>query len=420
MAMKILYLINSSKMGGAEKHALDLACGMVQKGHEVWTVLPGGNKFKIQNSKLGAVEKENSLIGDYQKCGIKLIFDSPKLDIDPFFIWRVVRILRREKIQIVHTHQLKITVNGIIAAYLARVPVRIAHIHDTILQWEIPLWKKIPDVIINTLVTNLFATHAIALTSQVKEWLVKGEKINSKKIVIIPNGVEVEKFETRNSKLETNSNVQNSKFKTGKPRSCFLKEKLKLPPETILIGSLGRLTVEKGHIYFIEAIPKILSILQYPPIPSNTLHFVLIGDGKERAKLEQKARELNVQNYITFLGFQPEEDKPKILQSLDIFVFPSIREGFGLAMVEAMAAGLPIVAADLPKALREVASHEEVLFFEPKNSNDLAQKVVKLIENPDFRKSLGERAQKRAQDYSMEKFWQNYDKLYRDALLQIL
>lgn len=360
---------------------------------------------KLENELLVDDEKTSStnrglMAERYQETGVCVIEDSPKLDIDPAFIWRMIKLFRQEKIDVVHTHQLKTTVNGILAAALAGVPRRIAHIHDTILQWEIPWYKKLINVAVNTTVCNLFATDVIALTVQVKEWLVNGERIKSEKLRIIPNGIDVARF-----------------ARPGLANGFFLRKKLGLTNETVLVGSLGRLTIEKGHIYLIEAVPIIkLRIkdqrakLQFK---DQNLHFVLVGEGNQRGLLESRMKELNIEDQVTLLGFQPEEDKPKILWDLDIFVFPSIREGFGIAMLEAMAAGLPVVASDLPKALREIASDSEVIFFEPRNPKSLADKVVELINNPDLRKKLASNAQIKTQAYSLPKLWDNYEKLYQ-------
>jgi len=444
--MKICYVLNSGDPGGVEQHVLDLTRGMVARGHNVYVVCPWGEM----------VEK-------YFDAGAEVHIDSPKIDIDPFYIFRLIRFLKKTKPDVFHVHMLKTVGNGLVASkifelasFLTRgealrsssrteagqgpaatsvvalppekaekdpqlqrkeralkgatsrcgsAVATVAHIHTPLPEWQIPWWKKKIDIIFNRIVTNWAADVVMALTESRKRVKIEGEGIDPKKIVVIPNGVETE-FGSRNSEI-------------GKE----YRRKLGIDTEAVLVGTLSRLTVEKGVCYLIEALPR---------IADSDLRFALLigGSGELKDDLEKRAGSLTSEvsanltsevkepmllPRIEFLGFVPEAEKWDYLSALDIFVFPSLAEGFGISLIEAMAAGCACLASDL-EVLQEVGG-DAVEFFETKNPEDLAQKLSGLIEDNERREELSLRAQERVEkEYSLEKFLNRYEELYEELL----
>lgn len=367
--MKIYYVIYSGQIGGAEQHYLDLASSMVGRGHEVTSLMP-----------------EGPIAGKSREMGIKVINIYPKLDIDPVFIYQALKIFRQNKPDVVHTLQLKTNVNGLIAASLARVPIKVGHLLGSLIDWEVPIWKTIPNVIANSLVMNLCATYVMALSPAVARTLHEKEKILTSKIRVIPASIDVESFRS-----STNKNL--------------IRTKLGLDSKVILVGSVGRLTVEKGHKYFVEAAPIIHKLIP-------RAHLVLVGDGKERANLENLIKKLKVSSFVHLLGIQSEENKKSILKELDLFVFPSIREGFGIAMVEAMAAETAVVASGLPE-IKSVVGQSDAVFFNPRDSKDLAQKISSTVSDKVLRDKLIVNAYKRVKSsYSHQTLTNKYEDLY--------
>ena len=352
-----------------EVHLLNLVEGMVGKGHQVFVVCPWGEMVK-----------------KYFKAGAEVCVDRPQIDLDPLYIFRLLKFIRRNKIDVLHVHQLKTVINGLMAGKIAGVPLKVAHIHTPLSQWQISPFKKKINIFVNRIVTNLCADKVIALTEATGKERVEGEGINPEKIVVIPNGVDLRNFQF----------------------SIFNFQKTK---EKLAVGTFGRLTVEKGHSIFIDAVKVInnLTIQQF-----NNLHFVIVGDGELRPDLEKQVKDLGLENKVTFFGFVPEDKKIEVYSSFDIFVFPSLAEGFGIVLIEAMASGLPCVVSDLPD-FREVTDDGCcALLFKSADSADLAEKISRLIEDGDLRRCLGQKARKRVEEkYSMEKFVENYDRLYQ-------
>lgn len=377
--MKIVYVSNSGQPGGVEQHVLDLVRGMVAKGHQVYVVCPTGPMAEA-----------------YYDAGAKIKFDVPALDIDPLYIFRLVLFLREIEPDIFHAHQLKTVVNGLIAAKLAGCPAKVVHIHTPLSEWPIPDWKKRIDIFINREVTNRWADAVLALTKATERERIRGEEIRPEKIAVIPNGLEIAEFRIENQEL----------------RGKEFRRKLEIPENTVLIGMLGRLTIEKGHRFLIEALPLLSSQFS---IHNSRFLVVIAGDGELRPQLETRAIGLGVADRVKFLGFIPEAEKVDFLSALDIFAFPSLAEGFGIALIEAMAAGCCCLAADLP-VLTEVGG-KAIATFRKGDSEDLADKISQLITYSGRRDALREQARERVErEFSLEKFWERYETLYQHLI----
>ena len=457
--MKIVYVLNSGRPGGVEQHVLDLVRGMVRKDHEVFVVCPWGEMVEY-----------------YFEAGAAVRIDKPRFDIDPFYIFRLVKFLKGVKPDVFHVHQLKTVVNGLIAAKLCRlgkgpnsskfgsrarlwgslepgpgtsepnsfpsVPAIIAHIHTPLSEWQVPEWKKRINIFVNRLVTNWAAGAVLALTKTTREVRIREEGIDPEKVVVIPNGVDAAGCVTRYA-------LRGSEFRKN----------LGISDDVVLVGTLSRLTVEKGIGVLVETIPLVTSYLpalsgvEGLPVTS----YVIGGSGELRETLEQQAQDLGLvvighsgarsasdeaiesqetlspplrrvqsdkevssrlrqeADSVCFLGFVPDEEKFAYLSALDIFVFPSLAEGFGISLIEAMACGCACLVSDLP-VLREVGGRA-VETFKAGDAEDLAGRLVEMINDPERRKSLGDAGKKRVEkEFTMEKFWKRYEELYEGLI----
>ena len=170
----------------------------------------------------------------------------------------------------------------------------------------------------------------------------------SKKISLIENGVNLERF-------QVNGNGEN------------LRKEFGIDMTHKIIGSVGRLTEEKGHTYFLKAAKKILDL-------NNNCFFMIIGDGELRKKLEDEAKDLGINKRIIFTG--KRTDIPELLSVMDIFVLPSLTEGQPMALLEAMAAKKPVIATtvgDIPKILK---NGELGILAPPCNPAVIAEKTL--------------------------------------------
>ena len=177
-----------------------------------------------------------------------------------------------------------------------------------------------------------------------------------------------------------------------------------------MIGTFGRFSVEKGFSVLLKGFDQFLKNFKEQP-PENWPRLVVGGVGELQEPLKALTVKLDIARFVTFTGLVLEESKAEFLHELDIYVCPSLAEGFGIALVEAMAAGLPCLSSDLT-VLKEVGG-DTVDFFKAGDPGDLSAKLYELWKDPVLRTRLGETAGDRAaKNFTLEKFWNEYQKLY--------
>lgn len=355
--IKIIHIITSLNFGGAERMLLDLARGFSSEFFEI---------------KVVTVVRGGSLEEDFKETGIEVRVFEKRGKVGLGVIWKLWRFLRHEKPDIVHTHLFGGDTWGRIAAILARVPVIISTEHNTNFDegWVKRKLKKF---------LSLFTKKIVAVSEAVKNYSVSRDKIKEKKIAIIANGINLDKF-------------------SGIPEKEFGD-----PP---VIGVVGRLEEQKGHKYLFEAL-NLIKIIPWK--------LWVVGDGSKKNELERLAKDLNLRERIIFLGAR--KNIPEILSGIDIFAFPSLWEGLGLAALEAAAAGKPIVASRVGGIPEIISDGETGILVEPKNVKSLADGLERVLLGKIDAKEMGARAKKMVQEkFGAEKMAEAYDKLYKELL----
>lgn len=378
--MRILYTLNSADPGGMEEHVLGLVGGMVGLGHEVFVWCPWGPKSN-----------------EYKQAGAKVTNTKIVLDIDPVYIFALAKFLKKEKIQVLHAHELKAVANSLIAGFIAGVNVRISHTHTPISEWKIQNFKKVVNLIFYKISVNLLATKEIALTESRKRVKMK-EGIREGKLEVLPNGIDWNRFTI-----------------TGNAKSQYREEifdEYKIEKDSFIFGNLGRISEEKGIFILIEAF---LKFLQFSGVAKNRTHLLIAGGGPLEKGVLEKIADLGLEKKVSVTGRFSDEDKIKFLSSFDCFIFPSLAEGFGIVLLEAMAFSLPVICSDL-EVLQEIGG-STVMFFETGNPHDLAEKMYGIYSRRDNLENLEVAARKRVEElYSIERFIRAYEDLYTSLL----
>jgi glycosyltransferase involved in cell wall biosynthesis len=310
---------------------------------------------------------------------------SPLLDLRAF--WELFRLCRREKFDIVNTHTSKGGFLGRIAARLAGVPLVIHTAHGY-------AFNEVDSKLTALFYTYLekFAAYSCDLVISVNEEerliAIQKKVVSPDKIVTVLNGINVSKFE---NVVPTDS----------------LRRELDPSGEAILIGATGRLTPQKGFTYLIRAMPFILEAYPHARV-------MFVGDGLLEAQLKSLAGELGIADQCQFLGFR--EDVPELLACFDIFVLPSLWEGLSISLLEAMAAGKPLVTTNI-KGNREVIDDGvDGLLVNPADPVALADAATKLIRDEERARAMGERAkQKIKESFSEEVMVERTLELYASA-----
>ncbi len=391
--IKVLHTITRFDQGGSAQVVFLTLLGL--KKQNFVPVFLTGLSLESQMKEKELTATENN-IQQLKSEDIKFI-QSPFLvrriniikDLEALFdMWRVIK---KNNPLIVHTHSSKAGLLGRLAAKLAGVPIIVHSPHGHVFVGYFgPIKTKI-FIILERLASRI-TDKIIALTQREKEDHIRLRIGSEDTFVIIHSGVELNKF--KEMPLIEGQN---------------LRKNLGLPEDALIIGTSGRLEPVKGPEFLIKAANRIIS--QYP----NTF-FLFVGDGSLRRDLEKKALDLGIEKNIVFLGWR--NDVSKIISIYDIFVLPSLNEGMGRVLVEAMALGKPIVASNAG-GIPDLITHGKTGFLvPPKNSKELAKYIQILLENKEKRVKMGLAGKKMALNFSKEIMVSKTVELYQHLMIQ--
>ena len=254
--------------------------------------------------------------------------------------------------------------------------------------YDFPNESKVKKRIIEKNLKNYtaIASTSYCMAEETKKYL----ENKSKEIFITPFGVDIEKFKNLNTEKRENE---------------------------ITIGIVKTLTEKYGIEYLIKAIKELENILDIENYKK--IRLLIYGKGELKNKLEDLTKELQIEDKVIFKGYISNEDVPKALNEMDIFVVPSIldSESFGVAAVEAMACEVPVIVSDAD-GLKEVVVNNETGFVIPKRSSkEIANKIKILIENSDTVKKFKKNARERVLKlYDWNKNVDNMIKIYKELL----
>ncbi|BFM39377.1 glycosyltransferase family 4 protein [Synechocystis sp. LKSZ1] len=285
---------------------------------------------------------------------------SPFKDWQAF--WDIVAILKKEKIDIVHTHSSKAGILGRLAANYCKIPV-VHTIHGFPFHDFMPPWKKQLFITIEKKIAQKTNFLITVCELNRKEALQLGI-VNQDNAQTIYSGIDFDKLDQT---FDYNS----------------LKQELNIIPETKIITMVGRLDKQKAPYYLITAFAQVLE-----KFPDTIL--LLVGEGELEESLRNQIKALNIELNVKFLGSR--DDVPVILNITNIFALSSLWEGLGRAMTEAMLMGIPVVVPNI-YGIPEIVHHNETgLLFEAKDTDQLANHLVFLLNNPQECQRLGKNA----------------------------
>jgi len=352
---RIAYLVQGLGTGGLERVVLHLACEMVRRGHEVM---------------ICCYDRRGNLADEAEQGGAHVEVVPRKAGVDLGYVWRLARWFRRHRPDVLHMHNETALFYGTLAGKLARVPCLIYTEHDGVFPRSLAArWAN------RTLVRWL--TQAVAVSQAVRDLWCRHDGIDPAWVTVIPNGVP-----DIGEPVGGQSRCENGRFR---------------------IGCVSRLNREKGVDILIEAFARV-----HKQAPEAEL--VLVGDGVERTALGKQAAGLGVAEHVQFLGTR--DDVPALLATFDVFVLPSRTEGLPMALLEAMAAGLPIVATAVGGVPQAIRHRETGLLVPAEKPEALAESLMSLFGNTTLRQSLGHAARRRfLEEYEVSHMTEAYERL---------
>ena len=374
---RLLFVGTQMEVGGSQVNLLTHARWFHQQGHEVSAVFfydkqglhdswQEANDFPIINLHAwqpgeGALRNLPALLGGLQQ---------------------LYHLMRRQQPQVVETFTPDSNLLGLPLAWLAGVPARIAT-HRAFIDNRPGWYPRLHGLLINSGI----ASALIAVSQQVRQMAIVKEGVRPERVQVILNGVEILEAEQPTALVRQK-----------------VRQELGLPPECPLLLTVGRLTEQKGHSYLIKAVPSVLA--QHPGAV-----FAFAGEGPLQAELADLAGQLGVSKSVRFLGLR--QDVRRLLQAADAFVLPSLWEGMSMALLEAMAEGLAVVASDVEGIGDLMEPEVDGLVVPPRDPAALAAAVIGLLDDTELRRSLGQAArQKVADDFSVEAMCRCYAEVF--------
>lgn len=363
--LRVLHIVNTMCIGGLQR-VVETLCEATNPDRFEVSVLCLG--------QVGDIGKEMRARG-FRVDGLP---DSDPDEPDRLAPLKVFKYLKQYPADVVHTHNTQAMMEGIAPAFGARVPVRIHTDHAR-------LYPDRTAYILAERYLSHLTTKVVAVSDHTAEELRTHQKISDRKLVTIPNGIDASAY-------------------VGQFDVAAKKRELGLPENGPVIGLAARLAEQKGLIHLLEAMPVLQS--RFPD-----LHLLIAGEGELEASLKQSAVELGVDGQTHFLG--PRRDVPELYAAMDLFMLPSYWEGLPMAILEAMAAGLPVVGCDVGGVATAVRPGINGLLVEPGRPDDLAEATTELLLDPNRMTQFGEAASKIFQEtFSAEPMARAYERLY--------
>ncbi|MHC5060999.1 MAG: glycosyltransferase [Planctomycetota bacterium] len=348
--LRVLQIFGRPEMGGTENQLL------------LFLQRYDRNKFVVDVACLGGTE--GSLRDKYLATSTRLITCKWSSYVIPFF-WRLLKLLRQQRYDVIHARMAEVSGAAILAARLAGVPNRICSYHHTETDWRNPGMINRLAVRIMHWIARKWAAKILGVSSASLDAFHPGWKQRSEQFQVCYNGIDTKRFSeavTRN----------------------VIRSELGLPIDCMVVGHVGGFRKVKNHQAFVEIAKCVFK--HYANV-----HFLLVGEGVLRHQIEQEVERLNLSNRFVFTGIR--KDVPRMLAVMDVFVMPSLNEGFPSVLLEAQLSGLPVVSSDLPSIREALCPAMHKFCCDPHDFESMAEHVELLLGDPQLRSELGQQGQ---------------------------
>ena len=300
-------------------------------------------------------------------------------------LYELYSLIRRERFDIVHTHSSVGGVVGRLAAFLARVPVIVHHVHGWGIQENMSAAVRTLYLILER-TCALFTDRLIAVSAPTIQKGLAYRICKEEKFALIYNGINLQKFRQPVDRQKVFSD-------------------LGLNPDCKIVGMIARLDQQKNPLDFIRAAAAVVE--KYPKV-----QFLIAGDGSLRAECERLIDQLGLRGTFFLLGYR--DDINKIMPVLTLTVLSSLWEGLPVVFQEAMSAGKPTVANDVDGARDVIIDGETGYLVTPHRYEEMAERILFLLNHDAICHEMGLRAQKYSERFSGEKMVENITSLYRE------
>lgn len=376
--MKILYIITKSNWGGAQRHVFDLATYFKVQGHEVIVALGGEGVLRDRLREAGITTRPIS--------GLKRDVEI-KGELSSFT--EILKLIKDEKPDLLHLHSTKAGGLGALAGRILRVKKIVFTAHGWAFNEERPLFQKI-GIALASWATMLLCTHIITLSER-ETGQAQAFPFVSRKLRMIPLG------------------IHHPKFYASQSARMLLEQKagISLDKKTV-VGTIAELHPNKGLIYAINAFEKIAK-------HSPSTIFYIIGNGEQKEQFELIIREKGLEKNVILAGYI--EHAVEYLKAFNIFLLPSLKEGLPYVLLEAGAAGLPVVATTVGGIPEIIEDMKSGILIQSKKSNEIHHALEFLIEHKTTQREYAKNLQERVKTkFNIEEMLKNTAYVYAETI----
>lgn len=370
--LRVLHVVTSLDVGGAQKHLLSLLSGLRARGHLADV----------------AFFKNPSLIRDFQATGAAVYDLSTRATFSPLLLPRLVTILRRGRYDVVHTHLLKADTYGTLAGVLAGTRARISSKHNDERTLLNPAVAAVHGAV------SRLSQRVVVLSDYVGQYVASVGRVDAGRITRVYYGL-------RGGSAASSEDGKRVRADLG------------IADDAPVAVTVGRLTEQKGLVYLLEAMAIVRSEL-----PDARL--LVVGDSQDgrdeyKRDLLALADRLKLGETAIFTGVR--NDVPAVMQAGDLFVMASLWEGFGLVFLEAMAASRPIVATSVSAVPEVVQDGKTGLLVPPRDPSALAGAMLALLSDRERGRQMGIAGLQRLHEhFAEERMVSEIEKIYFDIL----
>ena len=344
---RLLHVITTLDRGGAEMHLLSLVGNLPSDRYQVTVAYLKG---------------PGQLTTEFEAAGARVVRFGMWGPADPILVLRLARWIRSERFEIVHTHLFKADVHAALAARLGGAPGLVCSKHNQDQYLDRKVFRRLGRAV------GRLPDRTIVISRAVERFMSDRGCADPDRTRLVYYGIDLEAFD-RAAAGET------------------VRPEIGIDPDAIAAVCVARLYPQKGYPHLLEAFARVA-----PELPEARL--VVVGDGPDRSALEAQVDRLDLKEAVRFTG--QRDDIPRVLASMDLFVLPSLWEGFGLVFLEAAAARLATIGSQVGPIPEVVAEGETGLLVPPADPDALAEALRDLLTDASKRKRLGEAGRQRA------------------------
>lgn len=384
--VRVMRVIARLNMGGPALHVSYLSAGLIERGYE--TTLVSGTLARGESSMSFVADNLGVRVVPLAELGREI---SPVRDV--VAAWKLAKLIRKERPQILHTHTAKAGTIGRLAALMsgpARPAVVVHTFHGHVLRGYFDPFRAAAFRLLEKGLARA-STALVAVSPEVRDELVRLHVAPESKFVVVRLGIELEKRVHADPGLREES-----------------RRLLGVTPHRFFVGWVGRMTG-------VKRVDDVL--LGFARLREQGVDAVLglIGDGPDRDGMERKAKELGVIRHCLFLGYQ--EEVAPYYAAFDAVMLPSANEGTPVSVIESLAAGVPVVATRVGGVPDVVRDGEDGYLVDAGDFTALGDRLADLARDPERRRAMGAAARSRILErYAVDRLIGDIDDLYRSLL----